>query len=463
MLALALIAFTFCGCSFLWSLFPSYNVNEYAEAITQTALNYLQNVFVNELTDEQMIQAALNGANQILQTYDNYGYFLTPQQLYDLENPQPAGSDGKFFGFTYVQIQYVGLYITSVVVDSQAYWQGLKAGDLIVGITQLDGSPLTYQEEEQTKTLDVRLAELSALKSRLGLEAGSDTYKFTVIRNATSEQCFEDGETGTLEIRRSGTYNDNQNESNSMYFVEYYGGKKDGVMVGNVSSKTVALRSLSQLDGSNVGYIRILEFSKYEINGKKVGTSDEVERALKALKAAGKTKIIIDLQDNPGGSVSEVVGVASFFITKPLTFSLKVASLEDREGNSEDYTATVKYSSYFNGDSGNIVVLTNANSASGSEMLLGAILDYGTGVHVGSTTFGKGIAQSYDKLTSLTGKAIDVNGNEITYNYGIYLTIAYYYSPNHINIHGVGYTPQQENIITDYQSQMQRALDLLSK
>jgi C-terminal processing protease CtpA/Prc len=80
---------------------------------------------------------------------------------------------------------------------------------------------------------------------------------------------------------------------------------------------------------------------------------------------------------------------------------------------------------------------------------------------VGTTSFGKGIAQSYGEIEGLTGKVIDTEGNEITYNYGVYLTIAYYYSPDRVNIQGIGYTPQEENIIADYLGQMERSIELL--
>lgn len=459
MLIVSLIVLSFCGCSLLSLLYPAYEVDEYADAITRTSIAYLQNVFVNDkLTNDELIQAAVNGANAILQTYDNYGFFLTPQQLYDLDHPQPSDGDGFFFGFTYSQIKYVGLYVKSVVVDSGAYWQGLLAGDIIKDITHDDETPLTYNEKE----LDVRTASAAALQTCMGKDAGTDTYKFTVKRGATEEGCFEDGVTlPPLYIQRGTIFNDNipdeMPEEDRMYFVEYYG----GTGIGNVSSKTIELRSLEKLDDSDIGYIRILEFSKYKIDGKEIGAADEVETALDALKAEGKKKIIIDLQDNPGGSVDQVEKIARFFIAKEGIGSITVATLEGRNDHVDTYTTTSKYGSYFEGLSGNIVVLTNGNSASGSEMLLGAILDYRTGVQVGTTTFGKGIAQRYYGIEELTGKAINLKGEEVDYPYGVYLTVAYYYSPHHINIHGTGYTPEEENIITDYESQMQRALDLL--
>lgn len=76
-----------------------------------------------------------------------------------------------------------------------------------------------------------------------------------------------------------------------------------------------------------------------------------------------------------------------------------------------------------------LVVLIDRNSASASEILAGAIKDYGVGTLVGTTTFGKGIVQRIMQLTD--GSAIK-------------LTISKYYTPNGYNIHGIGIAPDVE-------------------
>ena len=76
-----------------------------------------------------------------------------------------------------------------------------------------------------------------------------------------------------------------------------------------------------------------------------------------------------------------------------------------------------------------LVVLVDANSASASEILAGAIKDYGIGTLVGTTTFGKGIVQRIISLTD--GSAVK-------------LTVSHYYTPNGNNIHEVGIEPDVE-------------------
>ena len=76
-----------------------------------------------------------------------------------------------------------------------------------------------------------------------------------------------------------------------------------------------------------------------------------------------------------------------------------------------------------------LVVLVDGNSASASEIMAGAIKDYGIGTLVGTTTFGKGIVQQI--MPFRDGSAIKI-------------TISAYYTPNGNNIHGIGIEPDVE-------------------
>ena len=101
-----------------------------------------------------------------------------------------------------------------------------------------------------------------------------------------------------------------------------------------------------------------------------------------------------------------------------------------------------------------MAVLINGGSASASEILAGAIKDYEKGTLIGTTTFGKGIVQSYVSLTD--GSAIK-------------LTVSKYFTPNGNNIHGIGIEPDEE-LELDYDkfytegidNQLERAKELLT-
>lgn len=174
-----------------------------------------------------------------------------------------------------------------------------------------------------------------------------------------------------------------------------------------VESPTVNFKMLD--DG--MAYIQITEFDTV--------TVDQFTEAMAMARGNDMKGLILDLRSNPGGNLSSVVSIAKQMLPKGL-----IVYTEDRDGNREEYSC--------NGSKEldvPMVVLVNGNSASASEILAGAIKDYGIGTLVGTTTFGKGIVQRPIELSD--GSAVK-------------LTISSYYTPNGINIHGIGIEPDVE-------------------
>lgn len=164
------------------------------------------------------------------------------------------------------------------------------------------------------------------------------------------------------------------------------------------------------LDGMT-GYIAIRSFSSR--------TAGEFGDALYNMILKGAQSLILDLRDNNGGFFQAAVDVASF-ILEPGTV---VASLEDRDGNREVYATTGEQ---FVREMP-MVVLVNGKSASASEVLAGALQDYGIRL-VGEKTYGKGVVQSIIPLES--GGALK-------------LTTYRYLTPRGRNIDGVGLVPDR--------------------
>ena len=161
----------------------------------------------------------------------------------------------------------------------------------------------------------------------------------------------------------------------------------------------------------NMAYIQITEFD--------LVTTDQFEKAYDQAKADGMKGLILDLRSNPGGNLSTVCDIARMILPKGL-----IVYTEDKYGKREEYTC----------DGANeikvpLVVLTNGYSASASEILAGAIKDYGIGTLVGTTTYGKGIVQKVINLSD--GSAVK-------------LTVSTYYTPNGNNIHKIGIDPDME-------------------
>ncbi|RKL64095.1 S41 family peptidase [Thermoanaerobacteraceae bacterium SP2] len=172
----------------------------------------------------------------------------------------------------------------------------------------------------------------------------------------------------------------------------------------NIRLKTVAYEMMDK----SIGYIKITSFDSY--------TSDEFNNAITELKKKGVKGLILDLRNNPGGSLYESVKVADRILGKGL-----VVYTEDRNKN--------KLEEYYSGESKlsiPLVVLVNENSASASEILAGAIQDYKAGILVGTKTFGKGSVQELEPFE---------NGA------GLKITIARYFIPSGRSIDGVGIQP----------------------
>ncbi len=161
----------------------------------------------------------------------------------------------------------------------------------------------------------------------------------------------------------------------------------------------------------NIGYLKITEFDE-------VTTTQFIE-GLAELRAQNIEGLIIDLRSNPGGSLSTVCDIARQLLPEGV-----IVYTEDKEGNREDYNCDGKHEIDIP-----VVVLINQYSASASEILSGAIKDYGIGKLVGKTTYGKGIVQRIFDLRDGTA---------------VKLTVSSYFTPSGVNIHGIGIEPDIE-------------------
>lgn len=187
--------------------------------------------------------------------------------------------------------------------------------------------------------------------------------------------------------------------------------------------KVDSVKDAKMLD-NKVGYIRVTQF-----NGP---TDDEFEKALQTLEKQGIEALIIDLRNNPGGLLESAVEVAGKFLPR----NEMVVYTEGRQVERHIYSAkgNERHPNY------PIVVLINGGSASGSEIVAGALQDLKRAVIVGEMSFGKGSVQSVLPLPD--GSAIR-------------LTTAKYYTPGRKVIHEKGVTP---DILVPVTEEDQRAL-----
>ncbi len=155
--------------------------------------------------------------------------------------------------------------------------------------------------------------------------------------------------------------------------------------------------TLPATEGSQAGNaapkrIGVLEIPSFYLNYQARRSGDnyrsvsiDTQNELKALKQEHIDGLVVDLRNNPGGSLDEVAKMLGLFIKEgPLV------QIRDNRGNIQVYQDEDGGRQLYAGD---MVVITNLASASASEIFAAAIQDYGRGLVVGSTTTGKGSAQ----------------------------------------------------------------------
>ncbi|QKE29810.1 carboxyl-terminal protease family protein [Arcobacter acticola] len=178
--------------------------------------------------------------------------------------------------------------------------------------------------------------------------------------------------------------------------------QRDIIKIQSVFAKTIEKEDLL--------YLRVASFD--------ANVTEDLEKIINENK--DKKGFILDLRNNPGGLLSQAIGVVDLFVDKGIIVSQKGRNAEDEEK--------------FEASSSNtrtklpLVVLVNEGSASASEIVSGSLQDHKRAIVVGEKTFGKGSVQAVLPID-----------NERTEN--IKLTIAKYYLPSGRTIQAVGVTP----------------------
>lgn len=213
-------------------------------------------------------------------------------------------------------------------------------------------------------------------------------------------------------------------ENTTVHMVIYRESTKE-TLEFDVARRYIELPSIEgeMLDGG-IAYVQITEFQSK--------TDEQFAEMINSLKQEGMKGLILDVRANPGGYLSSVVEIADQILPKGL-----IVYTEDKYGSRQEHTSDAMCMNI------PLVLLVDENSASASEILAGAIKDYGYGTLVGTTTFGKGIVQNIVPLSD--GDAIK-------------MTTSKYFTPKGNYIHEVGITPDVE-IEYEYDGPMDEPYD----
>lgn len=193
----------------------------------------------------------------------------------------------------------------------------------------------------------------------------------------------------------------------------------------------------SRMLEDNIGYIQILNFDG--------GTAEEFRENYENLNNQGATSLIIDIRNNGGGVVDEAIDILEMICDRDSTLLIE----KDKDEN--EVIIKSEEDPFINIP---IVVLTNENSASASEILAGALKDNDKATIIGETTYGKGVIQTLYRLTD--GSGLKITTNE-------------YVTPNRTTINKVGIEPDIavelpediEELTDENDTQLQRAIEEL--
>lgn len=175
----------------------------------------------------------------------------------------------------------------------------------------------------------------------------------------------------------------------------------------------------TQILTDKVGYVRLAEFRE--------DSAKDFRKALDELIEQGADSLIVDLRNNPGGLLNVAIKITEEFLPKG---SLVVSTKGRRRSqNTETYSTNASHLIDWP-----MVVLINEGSASGSEILAGALKDHKRAIIVGEKSFGKGSVQSVIPLPDGSG---------------LRLTTSKYFTPSGVSIHGIGIQPDIEVKFTE--------------
>lgn len=219
---------------------------------------------------------------------------------------------------------------------------------------------------------------------------------------------------------------------------------RDGkTLTFDITRRTVKVNHVeNKVINNNVGYIKFNTFDE--------GCGDEFKGKLQELKDKGIQSLIIDIRNNGGGIVDEAIEIADLMTPKDATLLITVDKNNNEEITKSKEDAIIDIP---------IVVLTNENTASASEILAAALKDNNKATIVGTKTYGKGVIQ--ELLTLTDGSGLKITTNE-------------YYTPNRSKINEVGIQPDEEiklpeeledelEIEEAKDTQLQKAIEILKK
>lgn len=321
----------------------------------EAACRCISEDFYLDVDEEGLLDGAISG--MLASLGDPYSFYYTPEQMAS----HNESLDGAYHGVgMLLQASETGeLMVARVYEGSPADEAGVVQGDVILAV---DGQSVSAADSRSFHQATLLMAGEDGAALELTLRRGSGELSLTVVR-------------------------------------------------GSVETSSVAGAMLDGYQDEKIGYIAISRFSGDDVQA--------FREALTALEDGGITGLIIDLRNNPGGVLDDVVEIADTLLGEGL-----IVYTENRAGERVEYRSDAACTDV------PLAVLVNGNSASASEILAAAVQDHARGVIVGSRSYGKGIVQTLVTFPQDSS--------------GMQYTSARYFTPSGVCIHETGVTPDIE-------------------
>lgn len=328
-------------------------VNSILRIMESVGLVFDENGEPREITEEDYVNAIVNGV------LDQYSQYYTAEEY--AEHTEKTKGNYSGIGITFYDNDAI---IDSVKGNSPAQKAGIIEGDKIISAT-LNGT--TSVLDSYKKITDFFDSLPSETQFQLSVERGGETLLFTLKKTVYQTSYV--------------TYYDNQykycfeSEQNQSLTAKSYYGQGNSILANDVA---------------------YIVFAGFEGQA-----ASQLFKALEFMKERNKTKLILDLRNNPGGQMNILTEIAGALIYCNGKNNFAVAVAESKKNSETFYSGKNR----FNTEISSIVVLANKRSASASEALIGAMIHYGGAfakdklviekdASGNATTYGKGIMQT---------------------------------------------------------------------
>lgn len=378
-----------------------------------TSIGFYQYFVKGKSLNKYLSLTTSDSSKDISQTLDTYKSLIQKYYLGDVDEDKLK--EGAIKGY----IDGIGDQYTEYISkdDMKEYMEDTKGNFVGIGIYMV--------KDEKTNKIKILSPIKDSPAQKAGIQPGDlilsvdgEEYTGDDLTVISTKIKGEAGSTVKLQVLR-----DNQKIDFEI--------KRENIVVNPVEGEVLS---------DNIGYI---EFSSFDEN-----TAEEFKTKFEELKSKGITSLIIDLRNNGGGIVDQALKIADYIADKGSTLLYEVDknNKEDVKKSENDPIINMP-----------IIILTNGNTASSSEILSGALKDLGKAKIVGTKTYGKGVIQQI--LTLPDGS-------------GLKITTEKYLTPNRTEINKIGIEPDEKvelssdiknvlNIDKNQDTQLQKAIEML--